>query len=100
MKEKIRDNGEKIKQIEVLPYLVGNVVEILDVDPKSRKTVLTRTSTLYAKEIARLSRLLPDRQSSFRLSVSFHQSNSSLETLSVQTRTHTLFSILFLRNSI
>jgi len=27
MKEKIRDNGEKIKQNKVLPYLVGNVVE-------------------------------------------------------------------------
>ncbi|KAL0580655.1 26S proteasome regulatory subunit 6A [Marasmius crinis-equi] len=34
MKEKIRDNGEKIKQNKVLPYLVGNVVEILDVDPE------------------------------------------------------------------
>ena len=27
MKEKIRDNGEKVKQNKVLPYLVGNVVE-------------------------------------------------------------------------
>ncbi|KAI6114227.1 26S proteasome subunit P45 [Pisolithus sp. B1] len=35
MKEKIRDNGEKIKQNKVLPYLVGNVVEILDVDPEA-----------------------------------------------------------------
>ncbi|KAH9912688.1 26S proteasome subunit P45 [Epithele typhae] len=34
MKEKIRENGEKIKQNKVLPYLVGNVVEILDVDPE------------------------------------------------------------------
>ncbi|KAF9562606.1 26S proteasome subunit P45 [Agrocybe pediades] len=34
MKEKIRDNAEKIKQNKVLPYLVGNVVEILDVDPE------------------------------------------------------------------
>ncbi|KAF4577312.1 26S proteasome regulatory subunit 6A [Pleurotus pulmonarius] len=34
MKEKIRDNGEKIKQNKVLPYLVGNVVEILEVDPE------------------------------------------------------------------
>ncbi len=25
MKEKIRDNGEKIKQNKILPYLVGNV---------------------------------------------------------------------------
>ncbi|KAF8645203.1 hypothetical protein AX16_008030 [Volvariella volvacea WC 439] len=37
MKEKIRDNGEKIKQNKVLPYLVGNVVEILDVDPESQE---------------------------------------------------------------
>ncbi|PPR00446.1 hypothetical protein CVT24_004507 [Panaeolus cyanescens] len=34
MKEKIRDNAEKIKQNKVLPYLVANVVEILDVDPE------------------------------------------------------------------
>ncbi|KAF8833814.1 26S proteasome subunit P45 [Paxillus ammoniavirescens] len=37
MKEKIRDNGEKIKQNKVLPYLVGNVVEILDVDPEAQE---------------------------------------------------------------
>ncbi|KAG9315787.1 26S proteasome subunit P45 [Chiua virens] len=37
MKEKIRDNGEKIKQNKVLPYLVGNVVEILNVDPESEE---------------------------------------------------------------
>lgn len=29
MKEKIRDNSEKIKQNKVLPYLVGNVVEVI-----------------------------------------------------------------------
>ena len=28
MKEKVRDNKEKIKQNKVLPYLVGNVVEV------------------------------------------------------------------------
>lgn len=28
MKEKIRDNKEKIKQNKALPYLVGNVVEV------------------------------------------------------------------------
>ncbi|CAE6511507.1 unnamed protein product [Rhizoctonia solani] len=33
MREKIRDNGEKIKQNKVLPYLVGNVVEA-NVDPE------------------------------------------------------------------
>jgi 26S proteasome regulatory subunit T5 len=32
MKEKIRDNGEKIKQNKVLPYLVGNVVEVCPCD--------------------------------------------------------------------
>ncbi|OJT03952.1 26S protease regulatory subunit 6A, partial [Trametes pubescens] len=37
MKEKIRENGEKIKQNKVLPYLVGNVVEILDVDPEGEE---------------------------------------------------------------
>ncbi|KLO06985.1 26S proteasome subunit P45 [Schizopora paradoxa] len=37
MKEKIRDNGEKIKQNKVLPYLVGNVVEILELDPEGEE---------------------------------------------------------------
>ncbi|RCI02042.1 TATA-box-binding protein 1, partial [Rhizopus stolonifer] len=33
MKERIKDNKEKIKMNKQLPYLVGNVVELLDVDP-------------------------------------------------------------------
>ncbi|KAF0507843.1 P-loop containing nucleoside triphosphate hydrolase protein [Gigaspora rosea] len=33
MKEKIKDNREKIKVNKQLPYLVGNVVELLDMDP-------------------------------------------------------------------
>ncbi|KAL5482365.1 RPT5 [Sanghuangporus weigelae] len=37
MKEKIRDNKEKVKQNKVLPYLVGNVVEILDIDPEGEE---------------------------------------------------------------
>ncbi|KAL5524268.1 RPT5 [Sanghuangporus sanghuang] len=37
MKEKIRGNKEKIKQNKVLPYLVGNVVEILDMDPEGEE---------------------------------------------------------------
>ncbi|KAI0315798.1 P-loop containing nucleoside triphosphate hydrolase protein [Amylostereum chailletii] len=37
MQEKIRDNGEKVKQNKVLPYLVGNVVEILDVGPEGEE---------------------------------------------------------------
>jgi len=32
--ERIKDNAEKIKQNKVLPYLVGNVVELLDVEPE------------------------------------------------------------------
>lgn len=32
-RERITDNTEKISQNKVLPYLVGNVVEILDIDP-------------------------------------------------------------------
>ncbi|KAF1807148.1 P-loop containing nucleoside triphosphate hydrolase protein [Mucor lusitanicus] len=34
MKERIKDNKEKIKMNKQLPYLVGNVVELLDVDPE------------------------------------------------------------------
>ncbi|KAH9916009.1 uncharacterized protein B0H18DRAFT_1124550 [Fomitopsis serialis] len=34
-KEKIRDNGEKITQDKVLPYLVANIVEILDVNSET-----------------------------------------------------------------
>lgn len=30
MKEKVRENAEKIKQNKVLPYLVANVVEVWD----------------------------------------------------------------------
>ncbi|CAO1617265.1 unnamed protein product [Jaminaea pallidilutea] len=33
MREKIKENTEKIRQNKILPYLVGNVVEILDIDP-------------------------------------------------------------------
>lgn len=31
--ERIKDNHEKIKLNNQLPYLVGNIVEVLDVDP-------------------------------------------------------------------
>lgn len=33
MKEKVKENKEKIKLNNQLPYLVGNVVEILDIKP-------------------------------------------------------------------
>ncbi|OCH92862.1 26S proteasome subunit P45 [Obba rivulosa] len=42
MKEKIRDNKEKIKQNKVLPYLVGNVVEILNIDPEGEEEGASR----------------------------------------------------------
>ncbi|BFZ62947.1 26S proteasome regulatory subunit 6A [Saitoella coloradoensis] len=35
MKEKIKDNTEKIENNRQLPYLVGNIVEILDMDPET-----------------------------------------------------------------
>lgn len=31
MKEKVADNAQKIKQNKVLPYLVGNVVEVSEI---------------------------------------------------------------------
>merc|ERR1719357_598038 len=34
MKDKIKENTEKIKVNKTLPYLVSNVIEILDVDPE------------------------------------------------------------------
>lgn len=37
MKDKIKENTEKIKVNKTLPYLVSNVVEILDVDPQDQE---------------------------------------------------------------
>lgn len=37
MKEKIKENTEKIKVNKTLPYLVSNVIEILDVDPDDQE---------------------------------------------------------------
>lgn len=37
MKEKIKENTEKIKVNKTLPYLVSNVIEILDVDPQDQE---------------------------------------------------------------
>eukprot|EP00743_Colponemidia_sp_Colp-15_P000215 GILK01000249.1.p1 GENE.GILK01000249.1~~GILK01000249.1.p1 ORF type:complete len:454 (-),score=98.84 GILK01000249.1:101-1402(-) len=36
-KERINENNEKIKLNKQLPYLVGNVVEILDIDPEEEE---------------------------------------------------------------
>ncbi|KAI0689070.1 26S proteasome subunit P45 [Cytidiella melzeri] len=49
MKEKIRDNGEKIKQNKVLPYLVSNVVEILELDPESEEDGANRDQDAMRK---------------------------------------------------
>ncbi|XP_062537402.1 26S proteasome regulatory subunit 6A-B [Armigeres subalbatus] len=37
MTEKIKDNTEKIKVNKTLPYLVSNVIELLDVDPQEEE---------------------------------------------------------------
>lgn len=37
MTEKLQDNLEKIKLNKQLPYLVANVVELLDVDPEGQE---------------------------------------------------------------
>ena len=48
-KEKVKENLEKIKMNKQLPYLVGNVVEILDLKPEvrvdscSHRTPVTRS---------------------------------------------------------
>lgn len=39
MKDKIKENTEKIKVNKTLPYLVSNVVEILDVDPQDEEEI-------------------------------------------------------------
>lgn len=51
MKEKIRDNGEKIKQNKVLPYLVSNVVEARRVFalPTTRRLIYIRFWTCLRK---------------------------------------------------
>ncbi|KAI0345988.1 26S proteasome subunit P45 [Trametopsis cervina] len=49
MKEKIRDNGEKIKQNKVLPYLVSNVVEILELDPEGEEDGANRDQDAMRK---------------------------------------------------
>src|SRR6266571_3298864 len=87
MKEKIRDNGEKIKQNKVLPYLVGNVVEVRCetfyfvgyashnlprfwmLTQKSKRTAQIRILIPCARENALLSKLLRDKPFSFLSSV-------------------------------
>ena len=41
MREKVRENAEKIKQNKVLPYLVANVVEVSYIGDLSGEVLLT-----------------------------------------------------------
>jgi 26S proteasome regulatory subunit T5 len=50
MKEKIRDNGEKIKQNKVLPYLVGNIVEVRCL-PYTPSSALSRSRRPPSRQI-------------------------------------------------
>ena len=45
-KEKVKENMEKIKMNKQLPYLVGNVVEILDLKPEVRARTPPRLAAL------------------------------------------------------
>lgn len=62
MKDKIKENTDKIKLNKQLPYLVSNIVEILDVEPEENeqddidlntqvkgKCVVIKTSTRQVK---------------------------------------------------
>jgi hypothetical protein len=52
LKERIKDNKEKIKLSNQLPYLVGNVVEILDVSPDDEEVCLRQTTMLASVNAA------------------------------------------------
>lgn len=66
--EKIKENNEKIKMHKQLPYLVSNVVEILDLEPdaeeddgaavdvhaKTQKAVVIKTTTRQVSWLIRL----------------------------------------------
>lgn len=53
MKEKIRDNAEKIKQNKVLPYLVGNVVEVCSPPASFEIQALTIARYLTSTQMSR-----------------------------------------------
>ena len=48
-KEKVKDNLDKIKLNRQLPYLVGNVVEVLDQVPEVRGPGVERGGDAYAQ---------------------------------------------------
>ncbi len=51
-KEKVKDNVEKIKLNKQLPYLVGNVVEILEQVPEVRSPPVRRVARAAASPVA------------------------------------------------
>jgi ATP-dependent 26S proteasome regulatory subunit len=54
-KEKVKDNLDKIKLNRQLPYLVGNIVEVLDQVPEARSARRARAPKGTAREtLARL----------------------------------------------
>ena len=40
MKNKTKENIEKIKVNKTLPYLVSNIIELLDVDPNDQEKMV------------------------------------------------------------
>ena len=66
-KERVKENMEKIKMNKQLPYLVGNVVEILDLKPEAR-----RPASRVRRAASSRFRLPPRRASdlTFRLPIS------------------------------
>ena len=46
-KDKIKENTEKIRLNKTLPYLVSNVVELLDVDPEELGEILCWVCCLH-----------------------------------------------------
>jgi hypothetical protein len=111
MKEKIRDNGEKIKQNKVLPYLVGNVVEVsvmhtvlvhdlilprfLTSTPKAKRTEAIETWTQCGRENVPSSKRPPAKQSFSPSSALSLLNNSNPETLWGLIRIHISYWINF-----
>jgi ATP-dependent 26S proteasome regulatory subunit len=52
-KEKVKDNLDKIKLNRQLPYLVGNVVEVLDQVPEARRTPARRATLGHVCRVCR-----------------------------------------------
>lgn len=53
-KERIRENVEKVKLNKQLPYLVGNVVEILEPDAEDGKSLTDRTPYCFMYGLSQL----------------------------------------------